>query len=209
MNLTLFGATGKTGRHLLEQALAQGHIVTVLARSPAKLAQRPDRLIVIQGDIREAAKVAQAVAGAEAVLSVLGPTSNKPELAVSQGMDTILAAMRQHGVRRLIQSAGAGVRDPHDTPTLVHAFFGGLTRLLSPNVVADMAQVVDKVRHSGLDWTIVRVPMLTDDPATGRVRSGYVGKDIGTRLARADLAAFMLKQLDTMTYVGQAPAISS
>ncbi len=64
MNLTLFGATGKTGRHLLEQALAQGRTVTVLARSPAKLAQRHDRLIVIQGDIREAAKVAQAALAA-------------------------------------------------------------------------------------------------------------------------------------------------
>jgi len=124
-------------------------------------------------------------------------------------MDNILAAMRQHGVRRLIQSAGAGVRDPQDTPTLLHAFFGGLTRLLSPNVVADMEQVVDKVRHSGLDWTIVRAPMLTEGPATGRVREGYVGKDIGPRLTRADLAAFMLKQLETKTYVGQAPAISN
>jgi putative NADH-flavin reductase len=209
MKLAILGATGKTGRHLLEQALAQGHAVTVLARNPDKLAQRHDRLNVIQGDIRDAAKVAQAVAGAEAVLSVLGPTSNKPERAVSQGMDNILAAMRQHGVRRLIQAAGAGVRDPQDTPTLVHAFFGGLVRLLSPNVVADMVEVVDKVRQSGLDWTIVRVPMLTEGPATGRVREGYVGKDIGPRLARADLAAFMLKQLEAKTYVGQAPAISS
>jgi hypothetical protein len=72
-----------------------------------------------------------------------------------------------------------------------------------------MEQVVDKVRHSGLDWTIVRAPMLTEGPATGRVREGYVGKDIGPRLTRADLAAFMLKQLDTETYVGQAPAISN
>ncbi len=209
MKLTLFGATGKTGRHLLEQALAQGHTVTVLARSPDRLAQGHERLNVIQGDIRDPEKVAQAIAGAEAVVSVLGPTSNKPELAVSRGIDNILAAMRQHGVRRLIQSAGAGVRDPQDTPTLVHAFFGGLARLLSPNVVADMTQVVDEVRQSGLDWTIVRVPMLTDGPATGRVREGYVGKDIGPRLARADLADFMLKQLETKTYVGRAPAISS
>ncbi len=209
MKLALFGATGKTGRHLLEQALAQGHTVTVLARSPDRLAQGHERLNVIQGDIRDPEKVAQAIAGAEAVVSVLGPTSNKPELAVSRGIDNILAAMRQHGVRRLIQSAGAGVRDPQDTPTLVHAFFGGLARLLSPNVVADMTQVVDKVRQSGLDWTIVRVPMLTDGPATGRVREGYVGKDIGPRLARADLADFMLKQLETKTYVGKAPAISS
>ena len=209
MQLTLFGATGKAGRCLLEQALAQGHTVTVLVRDPAKLTQRHERLRVVHGDIRAADQVAQAVAGAEAVISVLGPMSNKPELAVSQGMDNIVAAMRQHGVRRLIQSAGAGVRDPQDTPTLVHAFFGGLVRLLSPHVVADMEQVVEKVRGSGLDWTVVRVPRLTDEAATGQLRQGYVGKDIGTRMTRADLAAFMLKQVEDRTYVGKAPAISN
>jgi putative NADH-flavin reductase len=209
MRLTIFGATGKTGRHLLEQALAKGHSVTVLARNPDKLAVRHDQLKVIQGDIRDAEKVAQAVAGAEAVISVLGPTSNKPELAVSQGMDNILAAMRAHGVRRLIQSAGAGVRDPQDQPTLLHAFFGRLVRLLSPHVVADMEQVVDKVRASGLDWTVVRAPMLTEDPATGRVREGFVGKDIGPRLSRADLARFVLGEVEDRRWVGRAPAVSN
>jgi putative NADH-flavin reductase len=209
MQLTLFGATGKTGRHVLEQALAQGHCVTALVRNADKLSIRHDRLKAIQGDVRNAAQVVQAVAGAEAVISVLGPSSNRPELAVSQGIDNILAAMRQHGVRRLIQTAGAGVRDPRDQPTLVHAFFGILVRLLTPNVLADMVQVVQKVRASGLDWTVVRVPRLTDDPARGNVRVGYVGKDVGPSLARADLADFVLKQLVDNTYLSQAPAVSN
>jgi putative NADH-flavin reductase len=209
MQLTLFGATGKTGRHVLEQALAQGHCVTALVRNTDKLSIRHDRLKAIQGDVRNAAQVAQAVASAEAVISVLGPSSNRPELAVSQGIDNILAAMRQHGVRRLIQTAGAGVRDPRDQPTLVHAFFGILVRLLTPNVLADMVQVVQKVRASGLDWTVVRVPRLTDDPARGNVRVGYVGKDVGPSLARADLADFVLKQLVDNTYLSQAPAVSN
>ena len=209
MKLTVFGATGKTGRHLVEQALAKGHTVTALARNPAKLDFKHERLKLIQGDIRDAARVSEALAGADAVITVLGPASNKPELAVSQGMDNILAAMRQHGVRRLIQSAGAGVRDPKDQPTLVHAFFGILVRVLSPNVVKDMEHVVDNVRRSNLDWTVVRVPMLTEDPATGRVREGYVGKAIGPRLSRADMAAYLLRQLESQTYLRQAPAISN
>jgi nucleoside-diphosphate-sugar epimerase len=209
MHLTLFGATGKTGRHVLEQALAQGHCVTALVRNTDKLSIRHDRLKVIQGDVRDAAQVAQAVAGAEAVISMLGPSSNRPELAVSQGMDNILAAMRQHGVRRLIQTAGAGVRDPRDQPTLVHAVFGILVRLLTPNVLADMVLVVQKVRASGLDWTVVRVPRLTDDAARGNVRVGYVGKDVGPSLARADLADFVLKQLEDNTYLSQTPAVSN
>ncbi len=207
--LAILGATGRTGRHVLEQALAQGHTVTVLVRDPSKLAQRHDRLKVIQGDIGAADQVAEAVAGAEAVISVLGPVSNKPVRLVSQGMDNLVAAMRRHGVQRLIQTAGAGVRDPRDRPTLVHAIFGGLVRLLSPNVLADMQGVVAKVRQSGLAWTVVRVPRLTDGPATGRVRVGFVGKDIGPMLTRADLAEFLLKQVEDETWVGQAPAISN
>lgn len=209
MNLTIFGASGKTGRHLLAQALAGGHTVTALVRSPARLRGRDARLKVIEGDVRDLAQVTAAVAGAEAVISVLGPSSNRPELAVSAGIDNLVTAMRQHEVRRLIQTAGAGVRDPRDRPTPVHAFFGLLVRVLTPNVLADMQQAVEKVRSSGLDWTVVRVPRLTDGPATGRLRAGYVGQDIGPSLARADLAAFLLQQLTDRSWVGQAPAVSN
>lgn len=72
-----------------------------------------------------------------------------------------------------------------------------------------MVQVAAKVRASNLDWTIVRVPMLTDDPPTGKVRVGYVGKGTGSRISRADMADFMLRQLADTTYRHKAPAISN
>lgn len=72
-----------------------------------------------------------------------------------------------------------------------------------------MVQVAAKVRASNLDWTIVRVPMLTDDPPTGKVRVGYVGKGTGSRISRADMADFMLRQLADTTYWHKAPAISN
>jgi putative NADH-flavin reductase len=210
MKLALFGATGRTGRHLLAQALQQGHSVTALARDPRQLAwAETGRLQVVSGDVRDAAAVSATVAGAEAVLSVLGPTSNRPELAVSAGTDNLLAAMRQHGVRRLIQSTGAGVRDPQDQPTPIHAFFGALVRRLTPNVLADMTQTVDKIRASDLDWTLVRVPRLTDGAPTGHIRVAYVGPELGLQLTRADLAGFMLQQLADTRYLRQAPAISN
>ncbi len=209
MKLAIFGATGKTGKHLVEQALTQGHSVTALVRDPARLGARHERLNVAQGDIRDAAQVSQAVAGAEAVLSVLGPTGNNPAFTVSQGMDNILAAMKTNGVKRLIVSAGAGVGDPRDKPTLVHAFFGTMVKRLSKNVYQDMRQVVEKVRASDVDWTIVRVPMLTDAPRTGNVWSGYVGREMSSRITRADMADYMLKQLTDRSHVRQAPAISN
>lgn len=208
MKLVVFGGTGKTGKHIIEQALAAGHEVVALVRTPSRMEIEDPRLHVVQGDILQADRVQQAVAGADAVVSVLGPSSNKPEFTISKGMDNILAAMRQQGVRRLIISAGAGVRDPQDRPGLIDRFASLALNIVSHNVVADMQQVVDKVRASDLDWTVVRVPMLTDEPAKGTLKVGYVG-DITPRIARADMAAFMLQQIDSNKYIRKAPAISN
>lgn len=208
MKLAVFGGTGKTGQHIIQQALDVGYDVVALARNPAKLAVQHPRLRLIQGDILDAASVAQTIEGADAVISVLGPSSNKPEFAISRGMDAILSAMQRYHVRRIIISAGAGVREPGDHPTWVDRFFGVVLNLVSKNVVADMQQVVHKVKTSNCDWTVVRVPMLTDDPAKGQLKIGMVG-DIRPRIARADMAAFMLKQLKDTQYLQQAPAISN
>lgn len=209
MKLAILGGTGRTGLALVEQALAAGHTVTALARNPAKLALRHERLRVIQGDVTDAECVARVVAGADAVLSVLGPASNAPVFAISRGMAHVLAAMQRHAVRRLVVSAGAGVRDPQDAPGLVDRGMGVLLKLVARNVYADMRRTVDLVRASDRDWTVVRVPMLVDGPRTGRVQAGYVGKGMGMRITRADLAEFMLRAAEDGQYLRQAPAISN
>ncbi len=209
MKMTIFGATGRTGQYLLQQALQAGHEVTVLVRTPEKLAIENERLTVIQGDISSQIQVDSAVAGAEVVLSTLGPSNNKPEFTVSQGTEHIIAAMDKYNLRRLIISAGAGVADPNDAPTFINKAIGFLLRTVSGNVYEDMVRTVAAVRASDLDWTIVRVPMLTGDQPKGDVRVAYVGKGMGSRVSRADLAAFMLQQIDSDTYIRQAPAISS
>lgn len=209
MKLAIFGATGRTGQHLVRQALERGHEVVAFARSPQKLEPDGDRLTVVQGDVQDAAKVAEAVAGADAVVSVLGPTENKPAFAVTKGTQNILDAMRQHGVQRLVLSAGAGVGDPNDAPKLINRVINALLKLVSRWVYEDMKRVVDTVRQSDVDWTVVRVPMLTDDPAGGTVTAAYVGRGMGMRLSREDMASFMLDQVTDDTYLHQAPAISS
>jgi putative NADH-flavin reductase len=208
MHIAVFGATGQTGLQLVQQALQAGHEVVAFARNPSKLGISHERLHSVQGDISDKATVTTAIQGANAVVSALGPSSNKPDFAVSQGMTNILSAMQQHNVRRLVISAGAGVRDPQDNPKLVDRFFGIVLRLVSGNVVADMEKTVALVRASDRDWTVVRVPRLTNGPATGQYKIGYVG-DIGTQITRADLAAFMLRQLSDTQFVRAAPAISN
>lgn len=208
MKLALFGASGRSGLHVLEQALAAGHSVTALARTPDKLAHlTSDHLQVVAGDIQDTSAVAQTTSGAEAVISLLGPTENKPVYAVSAGTQHIITSMQAAGIRRLVVTSGAGVSDPHDTPTLPHKFIGLLVRVLAKWVHADMVRTVEMVRDSGLDWTVVRVPMLVDGPRTDTLRVGYVNAELGRSISRANLAAFVLAQVDDGSYIGQAPAI--
>ncbi len=209
MKLTIFGASGRTGQHLVQQALEAGHSVTALARTPSKISVQHPGLTLIQGDILDPACVEQAVSVADAVLSVLGPTANKPDYIITKGTRHMLDAMQKHSVRRLIISAGAGVPDPNDDPQLINHVISFLLNVFSRHVVADMLQVVDLVRRSDRDWTIVRVPMLTDQPRSGQIRVGWVGKGTGPRLSRADMAAFMLQQLEQDTFMRQAPVISN
>lgn len=209
MRVTIFGATGRTGQHLVEQALAAGHDVTILARDPSKVKIAHEHLHVLQGNVQDAALVDRAVSGADAVISVLGPTHNKPTFEISAGTDNIVAALQKGGVRRLIVSAGAAVGDPNDAPNLFNHLIRILLKLAARYVYEDMVGVVAKARASDLDWTVVRVPMLTDDPRTGKIRIGYVGKGVGSRINRADMADFMLRQLTDNAYLHKAPAISN
>jgi putative NADH-flavin reductase len=192
MKIAIFGGTGRTGQHLVQQVLEKGYQVVVLARNPDKLALKNPGLSIIQGNVKDVKAVEQTITGADAVLSVLGPTSNDPSFEVSQGVTNILAAMKKQGVRRLVISAGAGVGDPNDAPKLFNHVMNFLLKLMAKNVLADMSKAVEMVRTSDLDWTVVRLPMLTDDPKTGSVKVGYVGKGMGSRIARADIADFML-----------------
>ena len=209
MKIVVFGATGKTGRHVVEQALAAGHKVVAFARDPSKLNTTHKRLSVVQGDVQNPAQVEQAVAGADAVVSVLGPTHNRPAYEVSKGMANILDAMKKRRVRRLVIAAGAGVGDPNDEPKLINKAISVLLKLVSRNVLEDMKRTVELVRASDRDWVIVRVPRLTDAPRTGKVKAGYVGKGMGLTLSRADMADFMLQQLKGDTYLRKAPAFSN
>jgi hypothetical protein len=156
-----------------------------------------------------AAALAAGGAVADAVLSVLGPASNEPIYEVSQGLAHVLAAMEQHGVRRLVQSVGAGVGDPNDKPGVFDRAIQVVLKLVSRYVYEDMVRVAEAIRASDLDWTLVRVPMLTHDPPTGDVKVGYLGQGVGSRLSRADLAAFLLKEAEDPAYVRQAPVISN
>ncbi len=209
MKVTILGATGGTGREVVKQALADGHSVTAYVRTPSKLKMEHERLSVVQGELDSVENLTTAIAGADAVVSTLGPTENKPSQLLTNGMQHIIHAMQTAGVKRLIATTGVGVPDPNDEPKFINRVIGLMLKLFLRHVIADSVGVANAIRSSDLDWTIVRAPRLIDAPAMGKRTVGYVGKGPGIQVTRADYARFLLDQLTDNTWIGKAPALSN
>jgi putative NADH-flavin reductase len=207
MELTIIAATGGVGRLMIEQAVASGHHVTAVARHPDHLGDGV-RAVTVDFDSPDAAALRDAVRGADAVLSGLGPRRASEAGIASRGTQAVVDAMQTAGTRRIIVISAAPVATtpspgrPH--PPKHDPGEGFFTRNLAMplikvalrKVYADLALMEDILRASGLDWTAVRPPRLTNKPFTGRYRTAY-GQNIrrGLTISRADVADAMLRSV--------------
>jgi putative NADH-flavin reductase len=213
MHLTVIGATGRTGVHLVTRALAQGHRVTALVRSSSRAAEllpvATDELSVVVGDVLDPDAVGAAVEGADAVVDVSGPVKGAPSDLRQRAVGHLLDAMAAHDVKRLVFLTGAGVRIDGDEPGIADRVIVGVMKLVQGAVLADGQAAVDTIRSSGLDWTVVRGPRLTDDDPRGSHRiAPNVGGDSSTKIARADLADAILDVVTDPATHGTAPVVS-
>lgn len=208
MKITIFGATGKVGRHLVTQALDQGHHVTVFVRNPDKLNQSDKNLKLVQGDIMNYAAVKQATAGQDAIVCALGmPLMNKDGLR-AKGTENIVHAMQETGVSRLICLSVFGANGSR--PLLPFKYKAFIVPLILRHVIADHEAQEKLVTGTALDWTLVRPGNFTKGGFTGKYRHGFTPDDKPSKIkiSQPDLAEFMLKQLNTDTYLRKAPCIS-
>lgn len=196
MNVLVFGATGGTGRQVVEQARAAGHAVTAFTRAA-------------HGDVtadRDA--VARALRGQDAVISALGRgNSFRSHQLMSRSMDVILPAMERQGVRRLIVVSALGVGDTYEqAPFMPKIFF----HLFLRHIYADKEIADDFVQRSSLDWTIVCPSKLTDGPRTGQYRAGERLALRGMpKISRADVADFVVRQLGDQTWLRKTVVVSN
>lgn len=208
--LALFGATGKTGRRVLDRALTQGSSVRALVRDPAKFSVTDEQLAVIQGDVLDAAAVEKTVAGADAVVSVFGHVKGSPATLQADGTKLIVDAMQRHGVKRIITLSGGGLRaEGKDQPKLPDRIIRGLLKLLSGHVLADAEAHLEVLQQSCLEWTVVRGPRLTEEPGTGSYGVSWVGAGSTTKISRDDLADFILTQIGDRQYLQELPFVSA
>ena len=210
MKVVVFGATGRTGRLLVAGALERSHDVTALVRAPDKLGALRERVRVVQGDVLDGGVVSDAVDGQEAALVALGVAMKKGDPAVNaQGTLNVIRSMQRYAVRRLVVLSAGGTQQEHD-PNFSWTFERVLKPLFLKHAFADLRRMETSVRQSELDWTIVRAAGgLTDGPGRGgyRVEPGH-SLPGGRRIARADVAAFMLDELERRGNIGHALAIA-
>jgi putative NADH-flavin reductase len=211
MRVVVFGSTGGTGQELVAQALARGHQVTAFARDPAAVRATHPRLRAVQGDALDPAAVEDAVDGQQAVLSALGGAPGGPPHVKSQATGNLVKAMRATGVRRLVVVSGmhAAAFDghPEELTAPLRLLLPRLARLRA--LFEDNVRTEALVRESDLDWVVVRPAILTDGPRTGAYRTGPPLRfGLRSRIARADVAELMLRQVDQDTHLRQVVRVS-
>lgn len=211
MRLTIFGATGRTGKPLVTQALDAGYEVIAFVRNPSKLDIKHNHLMVVTGDVTNPDAVELAIQGSDAVISVLNAKNDKTK-PITIGTQNILASMKKNGVRRLIMSASAlCTNDPNDSHNLKYNMISGLAgflvKLLFRFHYKDLSDSAQVVKTSDIDWTIVRMPIPTNDSKPGQAKAGYVDNKTNLFISRINAASFMLNEIKESKYIKHTPVI--
>ena len=204
MKVLVIGATGGTGRCVVERALQSGHEVTAFARTPQKLTMQHERLRVAQGDVLVANAVLRAMQGQEAVICALGPAAGTaPGRIISEGTRNIIQAMAQTGVPRLVFESGMMVGEGRGLRA-INRFLLAAFRTLNRALYEDKLRAESLVRESGLDWIVVRPPKLKHMPGRGNYRVGpALNVNLPAGLSHADVADFMVKSLTMDAHLRQ------
>jgi len=205
--IVVFGATGETGQELVKQALEQSHAVTAFVRNPSKLKAVGENLQIIQGDVLNIEDVNKAIAGQDAVLCSLGmPPYDKSKLRTN-GTINIINSMESNQVRRLICQTSLGFGDSKEVLPWHMKYI--LVPFLLKNAFRDHHLQEGKIEKSNLDWTIVRPGNMTNRGKTGSYKSGFSPSEkITLKISRADVAHFMLSQIDDSTNLHKKVGLS-
>ena len=208
--IALFGGTGRTGQLVLDRALANGHRVRALVREPGKLPVRTDALAVVVGEALDPAAVRQTIAGADAVLSLVGQVRDAPRTLQTESTRLIVSSMTQQKLSRLVTLSGGALRDEvFDSPDLADRVIRFLLKRMAGHVLADAEGHLAVLQASSLDWTVVRAPIIRNRRAKGRYHVGYVGVGTSTTISRADLADFIVTQIEDRRFVHRMPFVTA
>jgi len=205
VNIVVIGSTGRTGRLVIEEGVRRHHAMTAFTRRPDGLADVAGLRTVVHGDGRNLEDIRRAVRGQDAVISIVAPAGRGPTTVISDVARAELSAMREAGVRRIVTVSVSAIEGRRPWILI------NLVRWLLRKPYADFARMERLVASSGLDWTIVRPPYLSNGRTTGRVRSQVGGKDLAHgpyHISRGDLAATLLDLAEDSQHLGEVLLVS-
>jgi len=205
MNIVVIGSAGRTGRLVLEEGIRRRHAMTAFTRRPDALADLAGLGMVVHGDARNLEDIRRAVRGQDAVISIVAPEGRGPTTVVSDVARAELTAMGEAGVRRIVTVSVSAIEGRRPWILI------NLVRWILRKPYADFARMERLVASSGLDWTIVRPPYLSNGRTTGRVRSQAGRKDLAHgpyHISRGDLAATLLNLAEDSQHLGEVLLVS-
>lgn len=211
--IALFGASGRTGKPFIKKALEK-HEVKALVRNPDKIKTKNPSLTLITGDVLDNADVKKTLKDTDVVVSLIGHVKDSPDDLQTKAVMHIIEAMKELKMKRLISLTGGGVRDqavdqPAFKDKMVVFIMKNLAGKGARQALKDGIDHAEVIKASGLDWTIVRAPMLTEQPAMQHIEVGNVGGVQGFKLTREDLAEFILNEIEQNKYIHQMPFLTN
>jgi len=206
----IFGATGGTGQHLVKQALAQDFSVTAFVREPSKVTIQHERLKVEKGDVLNYRNVKKAMNNQDIVICALGAPTNDKSMLRARGAKNILQAMDEKSVSRFICLSSLGFGDSKDLLPWHMKYM--IVPFVLKHVFADHEQQEKIIKQSKVSWTIIRPGKLTDGEKIGKYKHGFSFNDQSFKMndiSKADVAEFMLRQINDSTYLNKVVGISN
>ena len=213
MKVILFGATGFSGQGILEEALKQGHEVTILVRDASKIAIKHKNLTLVEGSVLDPQIVASVLHHQEAVIQCLGvggKGDGKPSSFISDATKVIVDEMQKQNIKRLIAMSNVGAGNsiafqPWFFTKIILPYFMKWLKV----IIEDKNRMEPIIMNSNLDWTIVRCPNIVDKPAKGTSNATLDGKGLKLSITLPDLSKFMVDQLKQTAFIKQAPSVSN
>jgi putative NADH-flavin reductase len=194
--IIVFGATGGTGRLVVQQAIQEGHQLTVIVRDPDSFTIRNNRLDIVKGDVFQPHTFEKSIAGKDAVICCLGIQKREPTTVYSEGVNNIIKAMEMHSVKRIICLSAGAVIVPPKAGSLTKFFIKNILQKLFVHLYSDMLIMEKIIKKTDLDYTIVRAPWLRDTKHTRNYRIA-INEHLSnpTKISRADLADYIVTHL--------------
>jgi uncharacterized protein len=209
MNLIVFGATGQTGKQLVQQALFNGHHVKAFGRNVYTTDfLQTDNLQLVQGALFDAKEVYNAVKGCDAVLSAIGGGYDGTDKTRTLGMKNIIAQLKKAGIKRIIAVGAEGILNAADGGLLMEKEDYPPEYL---PVSLEHRKAYELLKESGLDWTVVCPSDIVNAGPTGHyaLAADQLPDPNNYRINAGDLAMFMLNELSKNEYVGHRVGISN